>query len=488
MSSSVDQLALPPAEFPPGAPGSVRYGPTPVENPALGKVFAEAPGCTPERLDHVLDDAARAFPGWAAPPLAERRERLHSCHRALLEAVEPMAELLTREQGKPLRHARAEVRLAAAWFARTAELGIPSERLVDESDARVDLERVPYGVVAAIAPSNYPVLLAVCKVAPALLAGNTVVLKPSPDTPLSSLMMGRILGEVLPPGTFAVVDGDVELGARLTVHPAVRLVSFTGSVTAGRAIARQAAADLKRVVLELGGNDPAVVLPGTDVLSVAPDLFTAAMTNSGQFCAAVKRVYAPRATYRRLAEAMAEKARTAVVGDGLDPATEYGPLVSRAQLQRVADLVDDAVAAGADVLAGGAPLDRPGHFYPPTVVTDLPPGSRLEEEEQFGPVIPVIPYDDVEQVFAHVNDSTYGLGCSLWGDEDRARELAGRPRCGTVWLNTHGALRHDVPFGGHRHSGIGVEYGTWGLNEYTQLKVHHSALRLRLRQADREMS
>ncbi|MEW2394188.1 aldehyde dehydrogenase family protein [Streptomyces venezuelae] len=486
MSSSVDQLASPHADFTPVGPGSARYGPTPVENPALGKIFAEAPGCTPEQLDDVLDDAARAFPGWAATPLEQRRERLHSCQRALLGAVDPMAELLTREQGKPLRHARAEVRLAADWFARTAELGIEAERLVDETAARVDLERVPHGVVAAIAPSNYPVLLAVCKIAPALLAGNTVVLKPSPDTPLSSLMMGRILGGVLPAGTFAVVDGDVELGARLTVHPAVRLVSFTGSVAAGRAIARQASADLKRVVLELGGNDPAVVLPGTDVLSAAPDLFTAAMTNSGQFCAAVKRVYAPRATYRRLAEAMAEQARTAIVGDGLDPATEYGPLVSRAQLERVAGLVDDAVAAGADVLAGGRPLERPGHFYPPTVVTDLTPGSRLEEEEQFGPVVPVIPYDDLDQVFAQVNASPYGLGCSLWGDEDRARELAGRPRCGTVWINTHGALRHDVPFGGHRHSGIGVEYGAWGLNEYTQLKVHHIALRLR--QADRETS
>ncbi|WAL93722.1 aldehyde dehydrogenase family protein [Streptomyces sp. Je 1-369] len=486
MSSSVDQLASPRAEFPPGAPGSVRYGPTPVENPALGEAFAEAPGCTPEQLDDVLDEAARAFPGWAATPLAERRERLRSCHRALLGAVDPMAELLTREQGKPLKHARAEVGLAAEWFARTAELGLAPEQLVDEADARVDVERVPYGVVAAIAPSNFPVLLAVCKIAPALLAGNTVVLKPSPDTPLSSLMMGRVLGEVLPRGTFAVVDGDVELGARLTVHPAVRMVSFTGSVGAGRAIARQAAADLKRVVLELGGNDPAVVLSGTDVSSVAPDLFTAAMTNSGQFCAAVKRIYAPRATYRRLAEALAEKARTAIVGDGLDPATEYGPLVNRAQLEWVASLVDDAVAAGADVLAGGRALDVPGHFYPPTVVTDLPPGSRLEEEEQFGPVIPVIPYDDLEQVFARVNASPYGLGCSLWGDEDRARELAGRPACGTVWINTHGALRHDVPFGGHRHSGLGVEYGAWGLNEYTQLKVHHSALRLR--QADRETS
>ncbi|MFF1379798.1 aldehyde dehydrogenase family protein [Streptomyces sp. NPDC058308] len=469
----------------PGHPGAARYGPRPVENPALGEAFAQAPGCTPEQLDGVIDDAARAFPGWAATPLDARRERLLACHRALLAAVEPVAGLLTREQGKPLRHARAEVRLAADWFAHTARLELAPERLVEEPAARVGLERVPHGVVAAIAPSNYPVLLAVCKIAPALLAGNTVVHKPSPDTPMSSLMMGRILSEALPAGTFAVVDGGAELGARLTVHPAVRLVSFTGSVDAGRAIARQAAADLKRVVLELGGNDPAVVLPGTDVASVARDLFAGAMTNSGQFCAAVKRVYAPRTEHRQLADALAEMARSAVMGDGLDPATEYGPLVSRAQLERVAGMVDEAVAGGARVLAGGRVLDRAGHFYPPTVVTGLAPGSRLEVEEQFGPVIPVIPYDDdPEQVIARANTSPYGLGCSLWGDEGRALVLAGRPACGTVWINTHGALRHDVPFGGHRHSGIGVEYGAWGLREYTQLKVHHIALR----QADREMS
>lgn len=464
--------------------GADPYGPTPVENPALGEVFAHSPGCTPEQLDRVLEDSARAFPGWAATPLEARREWLLSCQRALLAVVGPMAELLTREQGKPLKHARVEVGLAAEWFGHTARLECASRQLVDEPAARIGLERVPHGVVAAIAPSNYPILLAVCKIAPALLAGNTVVLKPSPDTPMSSLMMGRILSEVLPAGTFTVVGGGAELGARLTAHPVVRLVSFTGSVGAGRAIARQAAADLKRVVLELGGNDPAIVLPGTDVLPLARELFSRAMTNSGQFCAAIKRVYVPRAQYRQLAEAMADVADSAVVGDGLDPATEYGPLVSRAQLDRVAGMVDEAVGSGARVLAGGHVLDRAGHFYPPTVVIDLPPGSRLEGEEQFGPVVPVIPYDDPEQVIARTNASPYGLGCSLWGDEDRARALAGRPECGTVWINTHGDLRHDVPFGGHRHSGIGVEYGAWGLNEYTQLKVHHIALR----QADREMS
>ncbi|WP_329562726.1 aldehyde dehydrogenase family protein [Streptomyces uncialis] len=451
-------------------------GTAPVENPALGEVFAHAPVCTAGELDIVLADADRAFPGWAAAPAELRKERLLACHRALRAAVEPVADLLTREQGKPLRHARAEVELAADWFAQTARLELTPRNLVDDRAARVTLERVPHGVVAAIAPSNFPILLAVCKIAPALLAGNTVVLKPSPVTPLSSLRMGEVLAGVLPPGVLQVVNGAAELGARLTVHDTVRLVSFTGSVGTGRAIARQAATDLKRIVLELGGNDPAVVLPGADPVATARELFQRSMANTGQYCAAVKRVYAPRDTHLALAEAMAGLARSAVLGDGLDPATEYGPLVSRDERDRVAALVDDAVRSGGRVLAGGRVPDRPGWFYPPTVVTGLPPGTRLEEEEQFGPVVPVLPYDDLDEALHRANASPYGLGFSLWGDETEAKALASRAHSGTVWVNTHGALRHDVPFGGHRHSGIGVEYGRWGLNEYTQLKVHHFAL------------
>ncbi|MEU1072880.1 MULTISPECIES: aldehyde dehydrogenase family protein [unclassified Streptomyces] len=448
-----------------------------VENPAHGTVFAHAPRCTAAELDAVVADVARAFPGWAALPLESRRRHLLACRDALRDAEDAMADLLTREQGKPLRHAHAEVRLAADWFAHTAELTLGPDRIVDEPAARVTLERVPHGVVAAIAPSNYPVLLAVCKIAPALLAGNTVVLKPSPATPLSSLLMGEALGRVLPPDVLRVISGDAALGARLTAHPAVRLISFTGSITAGRAIARSAAADFKRTVLELGGNDPAVVLPGTDVQALAHALFERAMVNSGQFCAAVKRVYVPREQHAPLTAALAALAEAAVVGDGLDAATELGPLVSGDQLGHVAGLVDDAVRRGARLVTGGRALERAGHFYPPTVVTDLPEGTRLEEEEQFGPVIPVIPYDDLDAVTARVNASPYGLGCSLWGDPERGAAVARRLHCGTVWINTHGDLRHDVPFGGHRHSGTGVEYGPWGLLEYTQITIHHLALR-----------
>ncbi|MEU3601341.1 aldehyde dehydrogenase family protein [Streptomyces sp. NPDC006798] len=453
----------------------------PVVNPATGRVFAHAPVSTPEGLDRVVDAAAGAFGSWSALPPARRRALLRRCRTVLADHEGELAGLLTREQGKPLRDALREVRSAADWFARTAALGLRGRRLVDDGTSEITLQRVPYGVVAAIAPSNFPLLLAVCKIAPALLAGNTVVLKPAPETPLSSLLMVELLAGVLPPGTLGVVCGDGAVGERLTRHEAVRLISFTGSIPVGRAIAGAAAAGLKGIVLELGGNDPAVVLPDADPEEVAPRLFAHAMANSGQFCAAVKRVYVPRARHDRYAELLGALARSAVVGDGADPATELGPLVSAAQRDRVAALVEGAVAAGARLVAGGTVPTGPGWFYPPTVVAGLPPGTELEAEEQFGPVIPLVAYDSVPEAVERAGAGPHALGWSFWGDEREARELASRVECGTVWINTHGDLRHDVPFGGHRESGVGVEYGSWGLLEFTRIKVRNIAVRERSR-------
>ncbi|MFJ8945154.1 aldehyde dehydrogenase family protein [Streptomyces sp. NPDC102395] len=446
-------------------------GRLPVENPATGTVFAEAPDCTAAQLDEAVAAATAAQPGWAALTEDERRSHLLECGKLLASVADETARLLSAEQGKPLGAALAEVELAAGWFGHTAELSLPVEKLVRDASCDITLTREPYGVVAAIAPSNFPIILAMCKVAPALLAGNTVVLKPSPQTPLSTLRIGEVLQDCLPPGVLNVVSGADALGESLTTHPGVRLVSFTGSVDTGRTIARHAAGRFTPVVLELGGNDPAIVLPGADVDAIAPALFGAALANSGQFCAAVKRVYAPRELAGRLAERLADLAGRAVVGDGSDPATEYGPLISGAQRDRVAALVAAAVEAGARVITGGSVPEGPGHFYPPTVVTDLPPGTALETEEQFGPVIPVIGYDNVEEAVARANATEFGLGASLWGDERRGRELAGRLDCGTVWINTHGDLRHNVPFGGAKSSGVGVEYGYLGLLAYTRPKV-----------------
>jgi len=449
-----------------GAPGT-GIG---VEDPALGTVFAHGPECTDAQLESAVAAAAQAQSRWAATSQANRREVLLACGAALADGIDRVAELLTREQGKTLAAATAEVRLAADWFGWTAELGLTSETFAEDAQSSVSMERVPHGVVAAIAPNNFPIILSVTKLAPALLAGNSVVLKPSPITPLSTLLMGELLRDAVPAGVLNVISGAGDLGPKLSTHPGVRMVSFTGSVGAGRAIARSAAEDFKRVVLELGGNDAAVVLPDADIAAIAPQLFGAAMVNSGQFCAAIKRIYVSRHQRAELVDALAELARAQVVGNGLDPATDLGPVVSRDQLAWVTGLVAAAGAAGARVIAGGKPTG-PGYFHAPSIVTDLPAGTRLELDEQFGPVLPVIDYDSVDEAVARANGTEFGLGGSVWGEESEARKVAALLDCGTSWVNTHGALRSDAPFGGFKSSGLGVEYGHYGLLEYTQLKV-----------------
>lgn len=447
-----------------------------VENPATGEHFAQAQLASSADLDAAVAAATAAAEVWARCAESERRTALRECGALVRSHVAELADLLTREQGKPLREATAEVALAAEWFERTADLSLPPESIADQA-AEVTVSRIPHGVVAAITPSNFPVILAVTKIAPALLAGNTVVVKPAELTPLTGLRMAEILNPVLPAGVLNAVCGGAEQGMALVRHPGIGMVSFTGSVETGQAIARAAARDLRPVVLELGGNDACVLLPDADVHSVAAEIFAAAMRNCGQFCAAVKRIYAPRARAAELAAALAAFADDAVVGDGLDPATDLGPLVSHRARTRVAELVAACERAGGEVVVGGKGLERPGHFFAPTVVAGLPAGTALEREEQFGPVIPVIAYDSVAEAVERANATRFGLGGSIWGDPEAARALAASMECGTVWINAHGDLRHDVPFGGIRQSGVGVEYGYWGLLEYTRLKVVNVARR-----------
>jgi acyl-CoA reductase-like NAD-dependent aldehyde dehydrogenase len=451
----------------------------PVENPATGENFAEAPACSAAELDRAVCAARDTFPRWASLPHQQRATGLIDCANALDSSIEEIARLVTLEQGKPLRESLAEVRLSADWFRRVAELSAPPEDLGDSTggNSRITMDRVPHGVVAAITPASYPVLLAVVKIAPALLAGNTVVLKPAPSTPLSSLRLGEILNDALLPGALNVVSGRAELGPALTGHPYVKLISFTGSISTGQRVARAAAPEFKRVVLELGGNDACILLPGVDVAGLAGEIFRLSMVNCGQFCAAIKRVYVARDQEQELVDALASLARSATVGDGLDPATDLGPLTTAEHLESVTELVSDAVNNGARVVTGGTVLERPGHFFPPTIVSEMPASTRLEGTEQFAPIIPVLAYDDISSTVKRANGTHYALGGSVWGPEAEAREVAAGLDSGTVWVNTHGDLRHDVPFGGHRASGMGVEYGYWGLLEYTQIRVTNVAQR-----------
>ena len=448
--------------------GSEQFG---VINPATGEVFASAPECSPPQLDTAMDAAAGVFESWKLDESA-RRTALVQCSAVIKSAIGDLAPMLTREQGKPLSRAVVELKGAAKWFDYTARLEIPREVALDNDYVHVEVRRRPHGVVAAITPWNYPVSLAVWKIAPALLAGNTIVLKPSPFTPLTTLKLGQLLQEVLPAGVLNIVSGGDELGARMTTHPVVRKISFTGSVATGKLVAAAAAPDLKRVTLELGGNDPAIVLSDVDPVSVATRVFWGALENCGQVCSAIKRVYVPSEKYESFLEAMAHVALKARVGDGFDEATQIGPVNNEPQFQRITELVDDARRHGARIVAGGGRVGNHGYFYQPTVVADVGDGTRLVDEEQFGPVIPVVPYESVEDAIACANATHFGLSGSVWSsDVTRATEIAEQLECGTAWVNQHLNVLPHAPFGGAKWSGIGVENGPWGLLGFTEIQT-----------------
>ena len=442
-----------------------------VIDPSTGQTFTTCPDATKAQVDEAMAAAENAFPAWASDEKA-RREALIACADALAARAADVGRILTQEQGKPLTQAIGEVMGGSVWFRVTAGLPLDPEILQDDDAVRIELHRKPLGVVGAITPWNFPVILAIWKLAPALLAGNTIVLKPSPFTPLSSLVLGEILRDVLPPGVLNVVSGGNELGQWITEHPAVRKISFTGSVATGKKIAAVAAPDLKRVTLELGGNDPAIVLGDVDPKQVAEKLFWGAFSNSGQVCVAIKRMYVDEKIYPAVVEEVADIARRVQVGNGLDESNELGPINNAPQFERVKELVDDAVASGAKCVAGGQPLGDKGYFFSPTIVTEIAEGTRLVDEEQFGPALPIMPFRDVEEVIDRANRTHFGLGGSVWSaDTTRAVEIARKLVCGTGWVNQHLNLVPNAPFGGSKWSGIGYENGPWGLAAFTELQV-----------------
>jgi acyl-CoA reductase-like NAD-dependent aldehyde dehydrogenase len=442
-----------------------------VTNPATGDVFAEAPDASRKQLDDAMASAQAALRPWQAD-LEMRRQALRACAEAIKAKASELAPVLVREQGKPMKDAFGEVIGAAVWFEFTAGLEIPIEVLADTPESRIEVRRRPLGVVAAITPWNFPLLLGVWKIAPALLAGNTVVIKPSPFTPLTTLALGAVLREVLPPGVLNVVSGGDELGAWMTSHPVPRKISFTGSTATGKKVAAAAAPDLKRLTLELGGNDAAIVLDDVSVEAVAEKLFWGAFQNCGQVCSAIKRVYVPEALYTPLVDRLAALAAGVKVGEGFQEGVEMGPLNNRPQFERVTELVDDARKNGARVAAGGAPLAGKGYFYQPTILADLAEGVRIVDEEQFGPALPVLRYRDVEEAVERANRTNFGLSGSVWSaSAERGAEVASQLECGTAWVNQHLAIVPFAPFGGAKWSGIGVENGPWGLLGFTEIQT-----------------
>jgi acyl-CoA reductase-like NAD-dependent aldehyde dehydrogenase len=445
-----------------------------VLNPSTGEAVGAMPMATRDDLDAAVAAARRAFPAWAATPDAERAAACHAIAAKIEANAEELAQLLTREQGKPLNGmgSRFEIGGAAAWTHATAELKLPVEVLQDGPQGRVELHRKPIGVVGSITPWNWPVMIACWHIIPAVRAGNTVISKPSPLTPLSTIRLVELINEVLPPGVVNVVTGDNEIGGLMSAHPGIGKVTFTGSTATGRKVMQSAAQTVKRLTLELGGNDAGIVLPDADPKEIAEGLFWGAFINNGQTCAAMKRLYVPDSLYDGVCEALTAYAANVPVGDGLAEGSVLGPVQNRRQFDIVKNFVDEARAKGGRVLIGGEPIGGSGYFYPVTLVADVDAGCRLVDEEQFGPALPIIRYHDLEDAIAKANDSPFGLGGSVWSrDVEAAKKVAARLETGSVWINKHGAIQPNAPFGGVKQSGVGVEFAEEGLKEFTTVQT-----------------
>lgn len=445
-----------------------------VFNPATGEVFAKAPSGSPEQLEAAIAAAKDAFKTWSVLSYDQRQSYLDAYADALLEHRDELARLLTLEQGKPLKTmAEPEVDQAISWIRQIAARRIPVE-IVEENDNHiVELHHTPLGVVGAITPWNFPVLLALWKVAPALITGNTMVIKPSPFTPLTTLRFGQIAQSVLPAGVLSVVSGGNELGPQMTAHPDIAKISFTGSTETGKHVIRSAAGTVKRLTMEMGGNDAAIVMPDADWQAIIPQLYWGAVGNSGQWCVGIKRLYVHSSYRNEFVAAFVEYAQQQVMGDGLDPAVTVGPVQNKMQYDKVRSFLDDIKANGYKVALGGeVDESRPGYFIPVTVVDNPPESSMIVQQEQFGPIVPIIAYDDVDDVVARANDSPFGLGGSVWGRDTRAAvAVANRLETGMVWVNEIHTQGIDIPFGGHKQSGIGTEHGHEGRLLFTNPKT-----------------
>lgn len=442
-----------------------------VINPATGDVFQTAPRASEAQLHQALAAAKQAFPQWSRTSPEKRKEALLALASGIEARMDEFAQTLTNEQGRPLAQAKGEVYATVQTIRVVANMSLEPKVLRETEQSRVVEYLAPLGVVATITPWNFPLLLLIHKIAPALLAGNTVVAKPAPTTPLTTLMVGEVCAEVLPAGVFNTIVDHNDLGAILTSHPDVAKVSFTGSSETGKKVLASISSTLKRVTLELGGNDAALILDDVDVKDVAARIYNAGTYNAGQICVAVKRVYVPESLYDEFCDALVALAGQSVVGDGSDPKTQVGPVQNKMQFEKIRRLLDDTRSEG-KIIAGGNVLDRPGYFVAPTVVRDVTDDARIVAEEQFAPILPVLKYTDVEDAIERINRSIYGLAGSVWSsDIGRAEQIAARIDSGTVWVNSHLALDPTIPFRGAKQSGIGVELGEEGLLEYTQRRI-----------------
>lgn len=446
-----------------------------VFDPATGELIGKAPVANEADLEDAIARAQAAQKAWAAKPVAERNELLVKAAEAIEAAAEPLAEILSREQGKPLNgpNARFEVGGCAGWFRANASFALEPETIVDDETQRSVMVYDPIGVVGAISPWNWPMMISVWQWAPSLKMGNTVVAKPASSTTLSVLALGHVVNSVLPEDLLIVVPASGRIASKLASDERIGKVMFTGSTEVGKTIAREAAGSVARVTLELGGNDAGIVLDDADPAKIAEGVFWGAFINTGQTCAALKRLYVPASIYDEVVDAVAKVAESTPMGVGLDEQNVLGPLQNKEQYEIVADLVEKARSAGARIVVGGnADPEQPGFFYPSTIVADIENDNPLVAEEQFGPVLPIVKYDSLDQAIEWANALDVALGSSVWSsNEERALEVASRLVAGTTWINSHGTLHPAVPFGGAKQSGYGVEFGVDGLKHVAQPHV-----------------
>jgi acyl-CoA reductase-like NAD-dependent aldehyde dehydrogenase len=442
-----------------------------VVNPATREAFATCGRASAQQLEDAVYAAKRSQVGWARRSFQERRTYLESLCDAIEARKEEFAMLLTKEQGKPLQQARSEIAGGLHRFRYYAALECPAIVLRENEREQIVQYHLPLGVIADITTWNFPFSLLISKMAPGLIAGNTIVAKPAPTTPLTTLLLGEVAANILPRGVFNVIVDANDLGSRLTTHPDISKVGFTGSTETGKRVMQAAAQSVKRLTLELGGNDAAIVLDDADVSEVARNVFEAAMVNAGQVCLAAKRVYVPARMLDAFFDELVKLARSVIVGDGLDDKTQMGPLQNLQQYDKVLKLIESARVPGA-IIAGGRSIDGPGYFVAPTIVRGLTDDAELVRSEQFGPVMPVLSYDTVDEVVVRANATPFGLGATVWtSDYRRGAEVARRLEVGTAWVNRHLDLAPDVPFGGAKESGIGHENGIEGLKGVMQLKI-----------------
>lgn len=442
-----------------------------VINPATGEPFATAPRASVAQADAAIASAKAAVPEWSATPWPQRQAKLIELAEAIAARKDEIARVLTMEQGKPLAEALGELAWTEGYLRHYATLELPDRIIQDDETGYIAVKHRALGVVVGIIAWNFPLLVACWKIGPAVLAGNAIVLKPAPTTPLCALLLGEICRDVFPAGVVNVITDANDLGPHLTSHPDVAKVGFTGSTATGKRIAAGGADTLKRVTLELGGNDPAIVLEDVDVKQTAQAIFANAFLNNGQVCLAIKRAYIHADIYDAMCGELARLAEAAVVDDGLQQGTQIGPIQNAMQFEKVRGFLESARADGT-IVAGGQAMERAGYFIRPTIVRDVTDGDRIVDEEQFGPILPLVKFDDVEDVIARANTSEYGLGGSVWSnDVGRAADIAARIESGQVWVNQHIAIGPHIPMAGFKQSGLGVEQSSEGLAEYTQTQV-----------------